>query len=135
MWYLPQHNIDLNLDIPPVCTRQPDHGSAFCAEHAACASSLGYSSDLRGFLKDCGVAGILLFFYFLIYGLTNSLCYSTLDTDQYSKEKSSKVDQVLKNLHEKGKNEKLVADATMTSNNTPVHDQGTCFHSRSSSPL
>ena len=83
MWYLPQHNIDLNLDIPPVCTRQPDHGSAFCAEHAACASSLGYSKDLRGFLKDCGVAGILLIFYFLNSGLANSVYNFCLDTDQF----------------------------------------------------
>ena len=59
MWYLPQRNVDLKLDIPPVCTRQPEHGSAFCEEHSSCASKLGFKTSLRGFLKDCGVNGII----------------------------------------------------------------------------
>ena len=59
MWYLPQRNVDLKLDIPPVCTRQPEHGSAFCEEHSSCASKLGFKTSLRGFLKDCGVNGIM----------------------------------------------------------------------------
>ena len=61
MWYLPQRNVDLNFDIPPVCTRQPEYGSAFCGEHSSCARELGYQTSLRGFLKDCGVAGSLSF--------------------------------------------------------------------------
>ena len=59
MWYLSQRNVDLKLDIPPVCTRQPEHGSAFCKEHSSCASKLGFKTSLRGFLKDCGVNGIM----------------------------------------------------------------------------
>ena len=60
MWHLPQKHLSLDLDIPPVCTMQPEHGSAFCKEHGECASSLGYNTSLRGFLKDCGVAGKLI---------------------------------------------------------------------------
>ena len=92
MWYLPQHNIDLNLDIPPVCTRQPEQGSAFCVEHASCASNLGYDKELRSFLKNCGVS----------------------DTENYSTEKSANVDKILIYMHNQGKGEKIVVAPQLT---------------------
>ena len=46
------------------------------------------------------------------------------DCETFTKEKSDKVDQVLKHLHKQGKKEKLVTDASMDSKNTPVFEQG-----------
>ena len=58
MWYLPNKNIDFDLDIPPVCTSQPKQGSAFCDDHASVAEDLKVPSSLRLFLKYCGVQGM-----------------------------------------------------------------------------
>ena len=58
MWHLPNKNIDFGLDIPPVCTSQPNQGSAFCDGHSDVAEKLGVPSSLRAFLKHCGVQGI-----------------------------------------------------------------------------
>ena len=52
------------MNAPDVCTEQPHNNtSAFCDYHAKVATEKGYPTDLRGFLKFCGVhklAGIVL---------------------------------------------------------------------------
>ena len=60
MWFLPNKNLDFNLDIPPVCTNQPQQGSAFCNSHTDTAEKLGVPPGLQDFLKYCGVQGSIL---------------------------------------------------------------------------
>ena len=59
MWHLPNKNLKFDLDIPPVCTNQPEQGSAFCECHTTIAKNMGIPTGLRKFLKYCGVQGIL----------------------------------------------------------------------------
>ena len=101
MWHLPNKNVEFDLDIPPVCTNQPQPGSAFCSEHTEVCNALGVNSSLRGFLRHCGVEG-----------------------DDYSNDKSKQVDAALKDLHIKAKKSKQAKDADINSLNTPVYEQG-----------
>ena len=56
--------ITIGVNAPDVCTEQPhNNSSTFCDYHAKVATEKGYPTDLRGFLKFCGVhklAGIVL---------------------------------------------------------------------------
>ena len=70
MCHIPLRNVPLNLDIPPVCTSAPAHGSAFCNKHCEAASELGYQTSLRGFLKDCNVTGKITLGTSIVHFLT-----------------------------------------------------------------
>ena len=102
MWFQPNKNVDFGLDIPPVCTSQPSQGSAFCDHHVVISEQLGVPSNLRSFLIHCGVQG----------------------DQEYSKEKSKQVEKVLIRMNTEAKKSRLVTDATIDSENTPVHEQG-----------
>jgi hypothetical protein len=45
------------LNYPNVCTEPPQHGKAFCEQHVEYLTRKhpGVPTDLRGFLKHCGV--------------------------------------------------------------------------------
>ena len=122
MYNLPQKHIHLNVDYPPCCTRQPLPGSAFCEEHSNTVSQLGFKTSLRGFLKDCGISGIDNKCWLQINIIT---LLHTIDLETFNKEKSDKVDDVLRSIHKEAKKKKIAEDASFTSKNTPVHEQGT----------
>lgn len=74
---------DLKEHIPNVCTNSPSPGHAFCHDHSAEISKLGYPTGLREFLKSCSVAG------------------EDIDPDNYTKSMQQKVDAVLSDICEK----------------------------------
>ena len=57
MWKVP---INLEgfgtVNYPSICPLSPKRGHAFCEEHCRKASELKYPSELRPFLKKCGVS-------------------------------------------------------------------------------
>lgn len=40
--------------LPNVCAEEPVYGSAFCHKHKEVVASMGYPSDLKGFIESCG---------------------------------------------------------------------------------
>ena len=55
MWKQLDDNIDrLGGNIPPVCSSEPLHQSAFCQKHGELVQNLGWPSKLREFLLKCG---------------------------------------------------------------------------------
>ena len=44
------------LNVPNICPNQLKKGSAFCEHHYEVALNLNYPTDIKGFLKFCGVA-------------------------------------------------------------------------------
>ena len=61
-----------NVWFPNVCPEPLKPKSAFCIEHYSKAQTLGYPTDVKGFLSYCGAAktaGISLLFCFEDYGL------------------------------------------------------------------
>jgi len=44
-----------NANYPCICPISPRHGHAFCEKHCKMAQAAGYPSELRRFLKKCGV--------------------------------------------------------------------------------
>ena len=42
------------LNIQNVCPKEPDGRSIFCKEHLKTAEEMGYKTDLKGFLRQCG---------------------------------------------------------------------------------
>ena len=120
MWYLPNKNLDFNLDVPPVCTSQPQQGSAFCSSHADIAEKIGVPSGLQAFLKHCGVQGCIESIYIFPI-ITN------LGGELYTKEKSKQVERVLQDMHKAAKKSRHVKEADIESSNTPIYDQGAYF--------
>lgn len=43
------------VNYPNICPLSPLRGQAFCRKHCEIASAAGYPSELRPFLKKCGV--------------------------------------------------------------------------------
>ena len=43
------------LNVPNICPNQLKKGSAFCEHHFEVALNLNYPTDIKGFLKFCGV--------------------------------------------------------------------------------
>ena len=43
------------INYPNICPLSPQRGQAFCRKHCEIATAAGYPSDLRSFLKKCGV--------------------------------------------------------------------------------
>ena len=120
MWYLPNKNLDFNMDIPPVCTSQPHQGSAFCSSHAEIAERIGVPSGLQAFLKHCGVQG-------WINPRHTFPLSGHLGGEQYTKEKSKTVESVLQDMHKIAKKSRHVKEADLESSNTPTYDQGADF--------
>ena len=61
-----------NVRFPNVCPEPLKPKSSFCIEHYSKAQTLGYPTDVKGFLSYCGAAktaGISLVFRFEDYGL------------------------------------------------------------------
>ena len=56
MWEPKNPYPDENIQeyIPNVCPEQPTSGGAFCELHAKMVQNLGYKSELRPFLEQCG---------------------------------------------------------------------------------
>ena len=73
---------------PNVCTEQPAHASAFCAQHSKIVEELGYPSELRKFLEKCGA-----------------------NPNSYTKEGKLKVSKVLDQLSEESTQEETTNSA------------------------
>jgi len=58
-----------NANYPCICPISPRHGHAFCEKHCKMAQAAGYPSELRRFLKKCGVPDADKFagLFFLMY--------------------------------------------------------------------
>ena len=57
MWKVPINLAGFGtIKYPSICPLSPKRGHAFCEEHCRKASRLGFPSELRLFLKRCGVS-------------------------------------------------------------------------------